>query len=219
MKKMKEFWSWLEDSDPPKNWRESKEYLNVADLLEKTFTEGPGIRFAIWLQGCPIRCKGCWNQHMWDFTPKHVVKVEKLVEYILSFNNDIEGITLVGGEPLFQAKGVVNLMYRIKRESNLSIVLYTGYSVEQITTKYALEAFNMADIVITGPYIEEKRNIFLRWRGSENQKVIFHNKIYKKKYSKKTIMNIAELHIDKASGEVVLIGFPDDDLLRGVKNE
>ena len=207
----------LEEDNPPEDWRENGEYLNIADLLVKTFTEGPGTRLAIWVQGCPIRCSGCWNKHMWDFSPKHIVKVEKLVEYIISFEDEIEGITLVGGEPLAQAKAVANLFKGIKDRSNLTIMLYTGYTVEQIEGKYSKTAFNIADIIIAGSYIKELRNVYLRWRGSENQKIIFHNKKYREKYSQEEGKSMVEIHINKDSGDAVLIGFPEDEIIEEVK--
>ncbi len=208
---MRESWSSLEEDEVPNNWQSRDDLLNIADMLENATSEGPGIRFTIWVQGCPIRCKGCWNSHMWDFVPKHLVSVEKLTNYILSKRNEIDGITLVGGEPMAQAKPIKRLIEKVKK-GGLSVVLYTGYEKNQIVDEDAKAAFEMADIVIAGPYIEEKRNLFLRWRGSENQKLIFHNHMYEKLYGGDNSENVVEIHIDEKSGEIVVVGFPDEEM-------
>ena len=212
---MKELWSSLEEDNIPADWRDRPDFLNVADILEDATSEGPGIRFTIWVQGCPIRCKGCWNSHMWGFEPNHLISVDKLAEYITSKKDKIEGITLVGGEPLAQARAVRKLIEAVKRDG-LSVVLYTGYEEEKIKGEDAIECFNMADIVIAGPYIEEKRNLFLRWRGSENQKLIFHNRDYEEKYSDEPGENVVELHIDEEKGEIIMLGFPDKEIEKEV---
>lgn len=213
---MKEFWSLLEEDEIPEDWQSRKDLINIADILEKATSEGPGMRFTIWVQGCPIRCKGCWNAHMWDFVPKHIVSVEKLTKYILSKKDEIDGITLVGGEPLAQAGAIRRLIENVKKEG-LTVMLYTGYEEEQITDKDAKEAFEMADIVVLGPYIEEKRNLFIRWRGSDNQRLIFHNEEYKKIYEKENGENVVEIHIDEKTGEMIVIGFPDEDVEKEVE--
>ena len=213
---MKESWSLLEEDKPPENWRTNPDILNIADIVENAVSEGPGVRFVIWLQGCPIRCEGCWNSHMWDFSPKHLVMVDKLAKYIISKKDKLEGITLVGGEPLAQAAAVRKLMDAVK-EHGLTVVLYTGYNEEEIIDENAKMCFNAADIVIAGPYIKEKRNLFLRWRGSENQNLIFHNKDYEKKYGDELKENIVELHITEENGEIVMIGFPVEEIKKEVR--
>ncbi len=212
---MKELWSSLEEDEIQGDWRNKQNLLNVADILEDATSEGAGIRFTIWVQGCPIRCKGCWNSHMWDFKPNHLISVSRLAEYIASKKGDIEGITLVGGEPLAQAEAVRKLIEAVKREG-LTVVLYTGYDEGEISGEDAIECFNMSDIVIAGPYIEERRNLFLRWRGSDNQKLIFHNMKYKEMYGDEPGENVVELHIDEENGEIVMLGFPDEEIEKEV---
>ena len=213
---MKEPWSSLEEAETPTDWRNRNDLLNIADILENATSEGPGIRFTIWVQGCPIRCKGCWNSHTWDFVPRHIVSVKKLTDHILSKKEEIDGITLVGGEPLAQATAVRKLIENVEEEG-LTVMLYTGYEEDQITGKDAKEAFAMADIVVAGPYVKEKRNLFLRWRGSENQRLVFHNKEYEDMYGEEERENVVEIHIDEKNGEMVIVGFPDEEIEKEVE--
>ncbi|HDN84488.1 MAG TPA: 4Fe-4S cluster-binding domain-containing protein, partial [Candidatus Aerophobetes bacterium] len=99
----------------------STDLLNIAYIIEFTKTEGPGERFGIWLQGCPIRCKGCWNPHLWAIKPNHIVKIDKLVKYILNYKDVIEGITISGGEPLYQSKSLINFIKKIKATPHFSL--------------------------------------------------------------------------------------------------
>lgn len=208
---MKEFWSLLEeDKTKIKKWQRREDILNVADIVTHSYVHGPGIRFVIWVQGCPIRCKGCWNPHMLPIIPNHLIKVKRLAEFILTIK-DIEGITLVGGEPLLQSKQLLNLVKILKKGSNLTVMLYTGYNRVSIKDKFAKELIRLSDIIIFGPYVEEKRDIFLKWRGSSNQEIVFNNKRYESIYLE-TKENEAEIHINE-EGDIILLGFPDDELI------
>ncbi len=210
----KEFWSWLEESNPPSNWRDSEEYLNIGHIVEVTQANGPGKRFGIWVQGCSICCKGCWNRELWSFRANHIVRVDRLVEYVLQYSEVIEGITISGGEPLDQARALKNLVEMLRKKSHLTVMLYTGYYKDQIPDEWGRRLFQMVDIVVSGPYIQEERDLFLLWRGSKNQKLIFHNARYRKQYEEQG-ENVVEIHIDEK--EIKVLGFPEDSILEVLK--
>lgn len=211
---MNELLCLLEEDKPIPNWKERDDILNIADIIPWSKIHGPGERAVIWFQGCPIRCKGCWNPHLIPDIPNHLVRVDKLAMFIKSIDG-IEGITLVGGEPLYQGKALLNFIKLIKSTSNLTIMLYTGYNRHQIRDEVSKEIVRLSDIIVFGPYIEEKRDLFLKWRGSSNQEIVINNKKYIN-YRYDDNVNEAEIHITE-DGEIILVGFPDDKLIELVK--
>ena len=184
--------------------------LNVYDIEEKSEIYGPGIRTVLWMQGCRLRCNGCWNKEMWAFEPHKLFHVEDLVEKIRNICG-IEGITLIGGEPMHQSLELVKLVKEIKN-LGMSVVLFTGFEFSELILEYEIELWKISDIVICGRYEEEKRNIYLQWRGSENQKIIFNTNVY----DQYTLIegNYCEINIDK-NGEVTISGFPDNFIENG----
>ncbi|MDA1467262.1 radical SAM protein [Brachyspira hyodysenteriae] len=107
--------------------------LNINSIRECSKSEGIGKRFAIWTQGCMKRCRNCCNTHMQPIIKKHIIDCDDIIEQIKysKENYHIEGITLLGGEPILQSKG---LAYIAKwcRENNLSVILFSGYTLEEI---------------------------------------------------------------------------------------
>ena len=165
---------------------------------------GPGKRLLLFCQGCSLHCKGCVNKHLWDFTGGHEIKVEEIV----SLCDKLEGITLHGGEPLDQSENILKLI-RMLKEKEKTIVLFTGYSYAELNKTQRI-CWKMSDIVIGGRYIEEKRNIYLQFRGSTNQKVYFH-KGKLKSYKLKDGISVALLNIEN-NGFVNIKGFQTNEL-------
>ena len=133
--------------------------LNINSIRECTESEGIGKRFAIWTQGCMKRCRNCCNTHMQPIIKKHIVDCDDIIKQIQysKTNYNIEGITLLGGEPVLQSKG---LSYIAKwcRENDLSVILFSGYTLEEINTSNfdgALELLKYTDVLIDGEYIDE----------------------------------------------------------------
>lgn len=128
--------------------------LNLAGFLSRSEVNGPGTRAVIWVQGCPIRCKGCFNRQFQPFSPATMIPVDELARTILSIDG-IDGVTFSGGEPFAQAGPLAELGERV-REACLSVVTYTGYTANQIAAGDdpawpALLA--VTDLLIAGPYI------------------------------------------------------------------
>lgn len=157
-------------------------YLNLAAIRTCTEAEGPGKRFAIWCQGCLRRCPGCCNPHMQPIERKQLVDVDKLMELILKYKEDvgIEGVSFIGGEPILQAEGFADLARKCQK-AGLSVLLFTGYKFENILN---MESNNIkillenTDILVDGEFIETQYDQERDWVGSINQRVIFLSNRY-----------------------------------------
>lgn len=184
--------------------------LNLAYYIPRSQIYGPGERFVIWVQGCSIRCKGCWNQDLWSFNVSLLYSVEELLELILK-ENGIDGITVLGGEPLNQSRTLLELV-RIVKTSDLSVMLYTGFEWDEINSDSLKKAVvSESDVVVYGKYSEELRSMFHKWRGSTNQTVLVNNEEYIPVFKMFPNENQVEIHI-RSDGEIVMIGYPDDEL-------
>ncbi|EHC05411.1 Radical SAM domain protein [Shewanella baltica OS625] len=151
-------------------------WLNLAAVVDATEAEGPGTRTAIWVQGCLKRCPSCCNPDFLRVEPASLLEVEQLKKQIESNKNHfgIEGITLLGGEPVLQAPGLSELA-KFAHSIGLSVMLFTGYKLEELNERQFSgidKLLRYVDIVVDGEFeldsIERSRN----WVGSENQK--FH---------------------------------------------
>lgn len=179
--------------------------MNIAHIEPQSFIYGPGCRFVIWVQGCSIRCKGCWNQQMWDFDKHNEYPITRLLEMILSEKEYIEGITILGGEPLDQFPETIALCQECQK-IGLSTMVFTGYELSEIeaSEKSAIKSF--ADILITGRYIENLRTTNSQWIGSTNQQILFLSD----KYQNYTLENANYIEIDiEDDGKCTILGFPD----------
>jgi anaerobic ribonucleoside-triphosphate reductase activating protein len=154
--------------------------LNLSAWQERSVVNGPGRRYVIWVQGCPIGCVGCFSPETHAPEANHVVTIEELAERILTTPN-IEGVTYSGGEPMVQAHGLVLLSERL-RPAGLTIVCYTGYTLEALRARndpWVERLLSYADILIDGPYVHDKATPLL-WRGSSNQRVHFLTDTYRR---------------------------------------
>jgi len=153
--------------------------LTVATTLVSTAVNGPGRRFVLWLQGCPLRCSGCFNPEYWSETGGYTISAANVLAHLQTLT-DIEGITLTGGEPFAQAPALLPLVEAVQG-AGLSIVCYTGYVLEDLrqgAITGALDLLNRVDILIDGPY-DAGQNAPLLWRGSRNQRVLFLSERYR----------------------------------------
>jgi anaerobic ribonucleoside-triphosphate reductase activating protein len=146
--------------------------LNLSGYLLHSTVNGPGTRAVVWVQGCPLRCKGCFNKASWPFSPAHIVPAEELAARILAADG-IEGVTFSGGEPFTQAGPLADVAERVIR-AGLTVVTYSGYTFEQLASCRDPEygrLLRATDLLIAGPYREDLacRD---RYRGSANQEVI-----------------------------------------------
>lgn len=150
-----------------------KNSVNLAGFLARSAVNGPGIRSVIWVQGCPVRCEGCFNPEFWSFSPENRVPVNQLAERISALKN-IDGVTFSGGEPFAQADALAALGEQVQ-EAGLSVVTFTGFSYDQILKKKRSSwqhLLSVTDLLIAGPYIPDLscRKPLI---GSSNQELIF----------------------------------------------
>lgn len=148
--------------------------LNVAASRRHTEAEGPGLRYALWVQGCPMRCKGCCNPHYLSDTEASLLTVDEVVEDILK-TPDIEGVTLIGGEPFWQADALSEVARRV-REAGLSVMVFSGFTLKYIERQQREDwtrFLKQIDLLVDGTYIESKKVTNRRWIGSSNQRTHF----------------------------------------------
>ena len=179
--------------------------MNIAHIEKQSYIYGPGCRYVIWTQGCSIRCKGCWNQSMWDFTPKHDIAVSELFDQITALDEKIEGVTILGGEPLDQYEETLTFL-QVCAKAGLSTMLFTGYELQEITQKGMSDIQKYLDILITGRYEEAKRTLQHQWIGSTNQEIHFLSDRYADYNIKNG--NYMEVSIEE-DGSLTILGFPN----------
>ncbi|MCQ2090268.1 MAG: anaerobic ribonucleoside-triphosphate reductase activating protein [Fibrobacter sp.] len=149
--------------------------LRIAGVEPESFVDGPGIRFSIFTQGCSHHCPGCHNPQTHDFNGGHDISLAELLSMIEE-NPLLDGVTLSGGDPMFQAEALVPLAREIK-ERGLNLVIFTGFVFETIMANkerypHMLELLTFADILVDGPFIMAKRCMEIKFRGSKNQRLI-----------------------------------------------
>lgn len=145
--------------------------IRYADIVAESVVDGPGIRSVVFLQGCPRRCKGCHNPDLLPMDSGQEVTEEFLAELVLSKITPIHrGITFSGGDPLAQPQALFKVISLIRQiNSCLDIWVYTGYLFSEIQH---LPVLQLIDTLIDGPFILEQKDLTLRFRGSQNQKII-----------------------------------------------
>lgn len=145
--------------------------ITVAETSSACRTLGPGVRYVLWVQGCPLSCPGCVSPQWLPFTGGTRVPVGDLAAEILGTDRD--GLTISGGEPFSQAMALVALITEIRRHRDLSVMCYTGYSLAHLRRSRdpaVHELLESLDLLVDGPYIAARHGD-LRWRGSDNQRI------------------------------------------------
>lgn len=150
--------------------------LRLSGLAEESIVDGPGIRFTVFTQGCPHDCKGCHNPQTHDFSEGYDSTIEEIFEKFVE-NPLLSGITFSGGEPFCQPEPLYYLGLKVK-ELKKNIVVYTGYTLEQLnklqeSNPFIASLLSITDILIDGPYVEELRDLELQFRGSSNQRILY----------------------------------------------
>ena len=170
---------------------EKSNNLHIMAVTGPDINNGPGFRVTIWVSGCTHACPGCQNNHTWkygqghkldDMVPYHLTCKEKILNLI--GDKHIDGVTISGGDPLDQSEQALKELAKFlsnikKRYPEKSIWLYTGYLIEDLNNYLHKEVIKNCDVIIDGPYVKEKRNITIPFRGSTNQRIIDVQKSFK----------------------------------------
>ncbi len=150
--------------------------VKLAGVEKNSVVDGPGLRTVVFAQGCPHCCPGCHNPQTQDAEGGLWYDLDRLATELCT-DSSVRGITFSGGEPFCQA-GAFAALADCLIKSKLEILIYTGYTYERLLAKAAAgdsgirRLLEAGDILIDGPYIREKRDTSLAFRGSDNQRVI-----------------------------------------------
>ncbi len=155
--------------------------MNYATIKNCDIANGVGVRISLFVSGCTHRCKNCFNKEAWDFSYGNPFD-ENIENQILEMlaPSYIKGLSLLGGEP-FEPQNVIGLlgfMRKVNKLENKDVWAYTGYTLEQLLSrtgedgKNTKELLSYVDILVDGPFIEEKKSLRLKFRGSSNQRII-----------------------------------------------
>ncbi len=145
--------------------------IRIAGISNDSIVDGPGIRYTIFFQGCKHHCLNCHNPSTHDFSGGYLIEIDEIINSVKK-NPLLDGITLSGGDPLFQPEGVIELSKKCK-ELGLSVVCYTGYKYEELQKFVNFnELLENIDYLIDGRYVDSLRDLSLKYRGSSNQRII-----------------------------------------------
>jgi len=147
--------------------------IRVAGIVNDSITDGPGFRFALFVQGCSHHCEGCHNKQTWPHEGASLMTVSEIFEKIKA-NPLLSGVTLSGGEPFEQSGALVELAKLIK-QAGLELCAYTGNTFEELTERCdseEMQLLELCDILVDGRFVLEKRDLELKFRGSSNQRIL-----------------------------------------------
>ncbi len=157
--------------------------MNYATIKNCDIANGPGVRVSLFVSGCTHHCKGCFNEVAWDFQygePFTEDTEEKILKMLAPAH--VKGLTLLGGEP-FEPQNqpaIVGLLRKVKEVyPDKSVWAFSGYLFDKDILPGKLgdpaitkEFLSYLDVLVDGPFVEAKKNLSLRFRGSENQRLI-----------------------------------------------
>lgn len=181
--------------------------IRVSRVLHSTTAEGPGLRSAVWVQGCSIRCGGCINPHLFNFDGGYEVAAESVVEEALLAG--VEGLTLLGGEPFDQAQHLAVLAAHAQA-TGLGVITFTGYAFETLQKDDRMQTLLSAtDLLVDGQYEKDSPERKRALVGSTNQRFIHLSSRYED-FQPEVTRNRIELRI-AADGTTEMAGFMNSD--------
>lgn len=187
-------------------------WLNLASRLACTEAEGPGRRAALWVQGCNKRCRGCCNPAYLQLVERELVLAESVIEWLVNAHHlhDLEGLTILGGEPMLQAQGLA-VIAQGAQLLGLSVMVFSGYTKNELDVLQLPgvdQLLRHTDVLVDGPYEvnlpEQNRN----WVGSSNQKFHYLTNRYDLRIEKGHLVDRAiEIRL-RANGSIFVNGWP-----------
>ena len=159
--------------------------MNYAAIKKRDIANGPGVRVTLFVSGCTHHCPGCFNADTWDFSYGAPFTREVEDELLDMLNSDyVAGLSLLGGEPFepCNQRALLPFLRRVREcYPNKNVWCYSGYTLEELTGESRArcevtdEMLSMLDVLVDGEFVLAKKNIRLRFRGSENQRLIDMN--------------------------------------------
>ncbi|MBQ8623455.1 MAG: anaerobic ribonucleoside-triphosphate reductase activating protein [Oscillospiraceae bacterium] len=149
--------------------------IRIAGKTAESIVDGPGIRYTLYVQGCPHHCEGCHNPQTHDFLGGYDADTDEILKDILE-NPLLDGVTFSGGEPFCHAKALAQLGKKIK-SSGLGIMAYSGYTIEYLIShanqeNCYMDLLSVLDYLVDGPFIISLKSYEAKFRGSTNQRII-----------------------------------------------
>lgn len=146
--------------------------MNFGQIRKFDVANGPGIRTSVFVTGCTLNCKGCFNSSYQSFSSGQpwTQQAEDLTISYLK-NPHVCGLSILGGEPLLQDDNLLKLLINAKQKTQKSVWLWTGFSFEKLT-KQQKNVLKYVDVLVDGPFDITKKNLKLKFRGSSNQRII-----------------------------------------------
>lgn len=160
--------------------------LRLLKTFKETIVDGVGLRYSLYFSGCTHKCKGCHNEYSWNSENGDLITYEMLENIANEINENtfLDGITVSGGDPLFNPKDMKKVLKFLKEKTGKNIWLYTGYTLEKIMEdEDKKECLKYIDVLVDGPFIKQLFAPNLEFRGSSNQRII-KKKEFKKEYEK-----------------------------------
>jgi anaerobic ribonucleoside-triphosphate reductase activating protein len=180
--------------------------LRLSTTRPCTEAEGPGKRYALWVQGCPIQCPGCCNPEMFAEEGGRDALVSEVLAEVMA--QDVEGVTFLGGEPFTQAAALAELAKGVQAQGR-TVMVFTGYVLEQLKKRQdpAVDALLAAtDVLVDGPFVEGRPEPKRRWLGSDNQRYHFLTSAYALADPRFWADNTVEIHFD--GRQILVNGWP-----------
>lgn len=143
--------------------------MRIANYVQDSIVDGPGLRFTLFVQGCSHHCKGCHNPQTHDPNGGNEMIEQEIIDIMLS-NPLLDGLTLSGGEP-FDQDASCAIIAKAAKDAGLNVWVYTGYTLDQLRQKNT-ELLQYVDVLVDGPFVLDQRSLSLKWRGSHNQRII-----------------------------------------------
>jgi anaerobic ribonucleoside-triphosphate reductase activating protein len=149
--------------------------MKYAQIRKYDIANGVGIRTSVFFTGCTHNCFNCFNKDYQDFAYGKEFTQSQIDEIIRYLSEDeISGLSLLGGEPLQQNyNDMINFLTQVRKSTQKSIWIYSGYTYEEIlNSKEKMEIISYCDVLVDGRYEDALKNLRLRFRGSSNQRII-----------------------------------------------
>ena len=148
--------------------------MRYGQIRQFDVANGEGIRTSIFVTGCTHCCKGCFNKDYQDFNAGELW-TQRETEQVIEFLKDpmVDGLTLLGGEPFQNAKELSEVVSQIRVSTEKSIWVYSGYTFEEICVVREMQGLlELCDVLVDGLFVEEKKDLTMRFRGSSNQRIL-----------------------------------------------
>ncbi len=144
--------------------------IQILDIIRGTTVDGPGFRTAIYMAGCRHYCTGCHNPESWDFNAGHSMTLEQIIDVIREEDFDV---TLTGGDPLYSPQATKALIDAVTALRH-TVWIYTGFTWEEIkASPTLLDTIKGVEAIVEGRFLLARRDTSLRFRGSDNQRIIY----------------------------------------------